>query len=156
MQTKKCGGCDRSPISARNEDGAGGGSVRPNAHFTALMYGQPARMVNFRWTRPRTLQACRTVLQSGNPPCAHALTAYSLQVRFVSRPRPVALVLYGKFSHHRAHSIRFQSMSDDAVEGESLRFIVSGGHDNRPEILPSLSGDSALEIQQASEVPHRK
>ena len=23
----------------------------------ALMYGQPARMVNFRWTRPRTLQA---------------------------------------------------------------------------------------------------
>ena len=29
----------------------------------ALMYGQPARMVNFRWTRPRTLQAGRTVAE---------------------------------------------------------------------------------------------
>ena len=30
----------------------------------ALMYGQPARMVNFSWTRPRTLQAGRTVLNN--------------------------------------------------------------------------------------------
>ena len=36
------------------------------ARRVALMYGQPARMVNFRWTRPRTLHAGRTVMGNGN------------------------------------------------------------------------------------------
>ena len=36
-------------------------SLLVSSFSAALMYGQPARMVNFCWTRPRTLQAGSTV-----------------------------------------------------------------------------------------------
>ena len=47
-------------------------SLLVSSFSAALMYGQPARMVNFCWTRPRTLQAGSTVLSfcTHMDPCA--------------------------------------------------------------------------------------